>query len=406
MLFGLVRGLAVFLGRGITSPAALADFHRRFIAFGPLARAGAVACELAVGVALAAARFPWAAVALIAVVALGRRPGGAAATPAPAQVAHITGPERRRIDVRSESDRSWEGRDRTFFFTGWFESKERPWSPSRERHSNSRLGRHRHALPAFRSNVPPCPSRHPPALPPPPLPSAHRPTPTHHPRGQSPPIRLFLADVDGTLVTQDKVLTDDAVAAVHRLRDAGVLFAITSGRPPRGMEMLIEPLALDTPIAAFNGGLVVDARCRCSSSTPCPRTWCSPVADLMTLFDLDVWLYRGADWYVPDPKGPHVDREAWTVKFDPKVMQSLDGLTEGVVKLVGVSDDHDAIERASDAAAEQFGDHVTAAASQPYYLDVTHPDANKGSVALYLAKRYRLSPRPRSPPSVTCPTTS
>ena len=79
------------------------------------------------------------------------------------------------------------------------------------------------------------------------------------PKQSLPPIRLFLADVDGTLVTQDKVLTDAAVAAVHRLRDAGVLFAITSGRPPRGMEMLIEPLALDTPIAAFNGGLMVDA---------------------------------------------------------------------------------------------------------------------------------------------------
>ena len=74
------------------------------------------------------------------------------------------------------------------------------------------------------------------------LPSAHRPT-TRHPRHARPPIRLFLADVDGTLVTQDKVLTDDAVAAVRRLREAGVLFAITSGRPPRGMEMLVEPLA-------------------------------------------------------------------------------------------------------------------------------------------------------------------
>ena len=63
------------------------------------------------------------------------------------------------------------------------------------------------------------------------------------------PIRLFLADVDGTLVTQDKVLTDDAVAAVRALRQAGVLFAVTSGRPPRGMEMLVDPLELATPIA-------------------------------------------------------------------------------------------------------------------------------------------------------------
>ncbi len=43
------------------------------------------------------------------------------------------------------------------------------------------------------------------------------------------------------------------------------------------------------------------------------------------------------------------------------------------------------------AMQQKFGDHVTAAASQPYYLDVTHPDANKGSVVTYLAQRYHLS---------------
>ena len=44
-------------------------------------------------------------------------------------------------------------------------------------------------------------------------------------------VRLLLADVDGTLVTPDKVLTDRAVDAVRRLGEAGILFAITSGRP-------------------------------------------------------------------------------------------------------------------------------------------------------------------------------
>ena len=81
-----------------------------------------------------------------------------------------------------------------------------------------------------------------------------------HGGNMAPPIRLFLADVDGTLVTQDKVLTDRAIAAVAKLRQAGILFAITSGRPPRGMSMLIEPLEINTPIAAFNGGLFVQSR--------------------------------------------------------------------------------------------------------------------------------------------------
>jgi Cof subfamily protein (haloacid dehalogenase superfamily) len=111
----------------------------------------------------------------------------------------------------------------------------------------------------------------------------------------------------------------------------------------------------------------------------------------MTSFKLSVWIYRRADWYVPDVKGPHVDREAWTVKFEPKVMTSLDGLTDDVAKIVGVSDDHAAVAKASTAAHDKFGDHVTAAASQPYYLDVTHPQANKGEVAKYLADLYKLS---------------
>jgi len=86
-------------------------------------------------------------------------------------------------------------------------------------------------------------------------------------------IRLLLADVDGTLVTPDKELTDRAVAAVRRLGDARILFAITSGRPPRGMSMLIEPLNLTTPIAAFNGGLMVNPDMSGLTSTCCPRSW-------------------------------------------------------------------------------------------------------------------------------------
>jgi hypothetical protein len=204
------------------------------------------------------------------------------------------------------------------------------------------------------------------------------------------PVRLLLADVDGTLVTQDKVLTPAAIDAVHALHDAGVLFAVTSGRPPRGMEMLIDPLDLQTPISAFNGGIVVDRDMKTLEQKAIPKDLVGPVIDLMKSYKLDVWLYRGADWYVTDPKGPHVDREAWTVKFDPTVVDDYSALTDDVAKLVGVSDDHNAIQKASEAAHDKFGDHVTAAASQPYYLDVTHPDANKGFVARYLAKRYDL----------------
>ena len=179
---------------------------------------------------------------------------------------------------------------------------------------------------------------------------------------------------------------------MRKLAEADVRFAITSGRPPRGMEMLIAPLDLSTPLAAFNGGQLVDRELKVLEQHVIPEHLVTPISELMTSYNLDVWLYRGTDWYVPDPKGPHVDREAWTVKFQPKVMEGLDGLTDGVAKLVGVSDDHQAVADASSAAHDRFGEHVTAAASQPYYLDVTHPQANKGRVAKDLARRFDLEP--------------
>src|ERR1700745_2837261 len=203
-------------------------------------------------------------------------------------------------------------------------------------------------------------------------------------------IRMLLADVDGTLVTQDKVLTDRAIAAVGKLKQAGILFAITSGRPPRGMSMLIEPLRLSTPIAAFNGGVFVRPHMSVIEQRGLPHSVTPAVIELLGAHGVDVWVYRGADWFVRNPQAPHVAREAWTVKFEPTPVASFASVLDHVAKIVGVSDDYDAVQRAVDAVRERFGDHVSAAKSQPYYGDITHPDANKGCVARYFSQTYGI----------------
>lgn len=123
-----------------------------------------------------------------------------------------------------------------------------------------------------------------------------------------------------------------------------------------------------------------------------PETLVPRTVALLESFGLDVWIYRGADWLVRDPDGPHVDREAQTVQFGPTVVASFDGVETDVAKIVGVSDDHDAVAAAEQQAQLELGDHVSAARSQPYYLDVTHPQANKGAVATFLAGFYGIEP--------------
>jgi Cof subfamily protein (haloacid dehalogenase superfamily) len=203
-------------------------------------------------------------------------------------------------------------------------------------------------------------------------------------------ISLVLADVDGTLVTEKKVLTDRAREAVRRLREAGIRFAITSGRPPLGMAMLLDALRLDTPTAGFNGGLFIAPDSTILEQKTLPADIAARSIELIRGHGLDAWVYRGNDWLISNADAPHVIREAFTVKFAPKVVADVGADLEDVAKVVGVSDDLERVQRCEADARAAFGSRATANRSQPYYLDVTNKDANKGAVVDYLSRYLAL----------------
>ncbi|HUN89427.1 MAG TPA: Cof-type HAD-IIB family hydrolase [Terriglobales bacterium] len=205
-------------------------------------------------------------------------------------------------------------------------------------------------------------------------------------------IRLVIADVDGTLVTNDKVITKRAEEAVKALQDAGIAFAITSGRPPRGMKMVADQLHLREPIAAFNGGVFVNPDLSVIAQNFLPQEVAKQVIDSIAKHGLDVWLYTDRDWFVHDPNAPHVAREQWTVKFPPILDANFDNKLDKVAKIVGVSDDYDLVARCEKDVQQLVGTHASAARSQPYYLDVTHPKANKGEVVVTLSDHLKIPP--------------
>jgi Cof subfamily protein (haloacid dehalogenase superfamily) len=205
-------------------------------------------------------------------------------------------------------------------------------------------------------------------------------------------ISLLLTDVDGTLVTKEKVVTERARRAVGRLHDAGIKLAVTSGRPPRGMAMLVEPLALQTPIAGFNGGVYIRPDLSIIEERVLPRAVAARTVDIILTHGMDAWLYVGNDWFVRDTEAPHVARESRTVRFPPTVIRDLGEKLDRVAKIVGVSDDYDRVQRCEADAQAALGGTASAFRSQPYYLDVTHPEANKGAVLDYLSRTLGIPP--------------
>ena len=125
------------------------------------------------------------------------------------------------------------------------------------------------------------------------------------------------------------MLTEQAMQAARDLRAAGITLALTSGRPPRGMSMLVAPLKLEGAIAGFNGGVYVHPDMSVIESHMLDPKTAKETVQLILDQGLDAWLYTEKEWMIRDAKAPHVARETWTVKFDAKVVSEFtDGRAE------------------------------------------------------------------------------
>lgn len=206
-----------------------------------------------------------------------------------------------------------------------------------------------------------------------------------------PNIRLLLADVDGTLLTEDKVLTDCAKHAVVELGYAGIVFAIVSSRPPRGMEMLIKPLGLRCIVAGLNGGMYVNPDMSIVRSYKLDPAVARIAVDLILKAGLDVWLYTEQEWLIRNRSAPHVEREVSILKFEPRVSSSFSDVElADAVKLVGVSDDPKKLAACQTALSRVLAGKASVTQSQLYYIDITDFRANKGAVVTALSRSLQI----------------
>jgi len=203
-------------------------------------------------------------------------------------------------------------------------------------------------------------------------------------------IALVVSDVDGTLVTKDKTLTDAAKRAVQRLREAGIGFTITSSRPPVGMRFLVEPLGIALPIGPFNGSSIVDTRLNPIEQHLIPVEAVRKSLDVLKQFGVDVWLFTNEAWIIQHDDGKYVSHEQHTIQHAPVFAQDFAPYMASACKIVGASADPVLLQRCEVAMQQALGDQALAIRSQTYYLDVTPPGQNKGTFVQAMAKRLGI----------------
>jgi Cof subfamily protein (haloacid dehalogenase superfamily) len=201
-------------------------------------------------------------------------------------------------------------------------------------------------------------------------------------------IRLVVSDVDGTLVTKSKQVTPAALDAIRLLRERGIRFTVISSRPPQAIRVVGNVVGLTDAVPAFNGGLLVDP----DLQTVLREKFLEQIVAVRVLerlqqSNVDIWVYTDTDWYVPSATAPYVEHEIHSVKYEPTVQTDFTCIrTDRIAKIVGVSENFDALAVTEKNLQEEFRGAVSASRSQKYYLDITHPSANKGEGVLLLSE--------------------
>lgn len=204
-------------------------------------------------------------------------------------------------------------------------------------------------------------------------------------------IALVVSDVDGTLLTKDKTLTERASAAARKLHEANIGFTIVSSRPILGMRFLIEPLGIMIPIGAFNGSCIVDPGLKPVEQHLIPEAAARRALEVLGKFGADIWLFTADRWLVRNGSGPYVAHEARTIRADPTLVDDFTPYLSKACKIVGSSNDAAGLQRCEAEAQQALGAQATAVRSQDYYLDITPPGCNKGTFVRSLAHRLNIS---------------
>jgi Cof subfamily protein (haloacid dehalogenase superfamily) len=203
-------------------------------------------------------------------------------------------------------------------------------------------------------------------------------------------VTLVLSDIDGTLLDNNKQLTPGAPVAVQRLYEAGIRFTLVSARPPQLTRELVRELHVSEPIACFNGALLVGPDGTILHQLPMSSSDAQTVANHVFAYGFDLWVFAGAEWFVSNPNGPHVAHQEELMKAKATPLHTHAMSQFHVLKLVGVSDDHDAVAKAEKETADLPRTSISATRSSPYYLDVTDAKANKGEVVLTLSRMLQI----------------
>ena len=205
-------------------------------------------------------------------------------------------------------------------------------------------------------------------------------------------IKLFVTDLDGTLLPSGQKVSAKNIEAVQKLVKAGVTVTIATGRMYQATLPIALSLGVNVPIITYNGALIKTVEGEIiHENFIAPET----VLSLMEFAEKRNWhLQTYSDdklYYAEENKYSKEYEAAVKVKGDAIGWQALKNYKNGVPKLLVITDNLEQTNERVGILNTEFADKVDAFSSNPNYIEITAKGVSKAAAIDILAGKLKIS---------------
>ncbi len=198
--------------------------------------------------------------------------------------------------------------------------------------------------------------------------------------------KLFVTDMDGTLLNKDHKISKGNKHAIQRAVESGVVFTIATGRMYASTLPYAQELELDVPIITYNGALIKTAAGKELYASYLDENLVKELLDFAAEQKLYIHTYSDDKLYfkVEDEHAMYY-QNACGVKGQA-VGEDIYKYNVHVPKMLIMGDTPEQADAAVELIRSKFAGRIEAMKSAPTYVELIKPGVNKATAIAKLAE--------------------
>ena len=200
--------------------------------------------------------------------------------------------------------------------------------------------------------------------------------------------KLIAIDMDGTLITSDKKITERSIKAMQEAEAAGAYVALASGRMAANVQVLAQDLGLHSPAICGGGSQVLDADWNLIHTCYIQPEIAKQVLDVCKEMGLYVQIFEDGN-FIFEKHTPSTDVYYGISGLNPVEDPGLFEREVINTPKILIIEEPEKLKEVQAILTERFP-MLNIGRSRPTFLELNNPEGNKGVALRVLAEKLGL----------------